>query len=241
MIDHVRGGESRQPVAHPSWSGAITGAAIAAALVAGFLAAVAELVAVAVAAGVGLFGLVAWRPVLATYLYPGDAALHRWHRARHLGPAVATQRGATGSPHGRRDGGRLCPGCERRAAAASPPPVRRTARRVRPARHRLADQFDVVAGRASGRGGRRCSAPGVQAGRAPPAGAHHGAHPDAGALVHPADHWRGGRHRHGGHSPDLEHRTGAGSARHLVADRPGRVLGRARHGDALERRPQATS
>ena len=71
MIDHVRGGESRQPVAHPSWSGAITGAAIAAALVAGFLAAVAELVAVAVAAGVGLFGLVAWRPVLATYLYPG--------------------------------------------------------------------------------------------------------------------------------------------------------------------------
>ena len=43
--------------------------------------------------------------------------------------------------------------------------MRRTARRVRPARHRLADQFDVVAGRASGRGGRRCSAPGVQAGR----------------------------------------------------------------------------
>ena len=71
MIDHVRGGEPRQPGAHPSRSGAITGAAIAAALVAGLFAAVAGPVAVAVAVGVGLFGLVAWRPVLATYLYLG--------------------------------------------------------------------------------------------------------------------------------------------------------------------------
>jgi hypothetical protein len=71
MIHHVRGGEPRQPVAHPSRSGAITGAAIAAALVAGLFAAVAGPVAVAVTAGVGLLGLVAWRPVLAIYLYLG--------------------------------------------------------------------------------------------------------------------------------------------------------------------------
>jgi hypothetical protein len=69
MIVHERGGESRQPVAHPSRSGVVTGAAIAAALVAGLLAALAGPVAVAVACGVGLFVLVAWRPVLATYLY----------------------------------------------------------------------------------------------------------------------------------------------------------------------------
>jgi hypothetical protein len=69
MIDHERDGEPRQPVAHPSRSGAVTGAAITAALVAGLLAALAGPVAVAVAVGVGLFVLVAWRPVLATYLY----------------------------------------------------------------------------------------------------------------------------------------------------------------------------
>jgi hypothetical protein len=69
MIVHERGGDSRQPVAHPSRSGVVTGAAIAAALVAGLLAALAGPVAVAVAVGVGLFVLVAWRPVLATYLY----------------------------------------------------------------------------------------------------------------------------------------------------------------------------
>ena len=69
MIVHERGGEFRQPVAHPSRSGVVTGAAIAAALIAGLLAALAGPVAIAVAVGVGLLGLVAWRPVLATYLY----------------------------------------------------------------------------------------------------------------------------------------------------------------------------
>jgi hypothetical protein len=67
MIVHLRG--SRQPVTRPSRSGAITGSAIAAALVAGLLAALAGPVAVAVAVVVCLFALVAWRPVLGTYLY----------------------------------------------------------------------------------------------------------------------------------------------------------------------------
>jgi hypothetical protein len=69
MIVNVRARESRQPVAHPSRSGVITGTAIAAALVAGLFAAVAGPVAVVVALGVGLLSFVAWRPVFATYLY----------------------------------------------------------------------------------------------------------------------------------------------------------------------------
>jgi hypothetical protein len=65
----VRADESLRPVAEPSQLGLITGAAIAMALIAGLAAAVAAPAAVAVVAGAGVFGLVAWRPVLATYLY----------------------------------------------------------------------------------------------------------------------------------------------------------------------------
>jgi lipopolysaccharide/colanic/teichoic acid biosynthesis glycosyltransferase len=58
------------PILHErTRSGTITGAAIGAALVAGLVAAIIGPVAIAVAVGVGLFGLVAWRPVLGTYLY----------------------------------------------------------------------------------------------------------------------------------------------------------------------------
>jgi len=69
MIVRMRGGESLRPVVDPSRLGLITGAAITTALVAGLAAAVAGPAVVAVAAGVGVFGLVAWRPVLATYIY----------------------------------------------------------------------------------------------------------------------------------------------------------------------------
>lgn len=68
MIVDVRGDELRQPVANPVQLRLVMGAAIAA-LVAGLLAAVVGPIAFAVAIAAALFGLVAWRPVLATYLY----------------------------------------------------------------------------------------------------------------------------------------------------------------------------
>ena len=236
MIVHVRGGESRQPVADPSLSGPITGAAIAAALVAGLLGAVAGPAAVV--------GRRRGRPVRSRRLaagaghlpVPGDAALHRGHRARLAGSAVATQRGDIGAGHGRRDGRRLCPGCERRCRcsfASAPWDVPLAAfvllATVWPISSMLLRGLPPLAV------GRHRGTPGVQAGRAPPAGPHHGTHPDAGALVHPADHRRGGRPRRDRRSPGPEHRTSPRTARHLVADRPRRVLGSAWHGDALER------
>jgi hypothetical protein len=69
MIVRVPGDESLRPVADSTRFGLITGAAIATALVAGLAAAFAGPAAVAVAAAAGVFGLVSWRPVLATYLY----------------------------------------------------------------------------------------------------------------------------------------------------------------------------
>jgi hypothetical protein len=69
VIVQARGADFRQPRTDSSGHGRITAAAIAAAFVAGLIAAVAGWVGVAVVVGIGLFGLVAWRPVLATYLY----------------------------------------------------------------------------------------------------------------------------------------------------------------------------
>ena len=69
MIVHVRGGEPRQPMADAFPVGSITSVAIAVALVAGLVTAVAGPVVAVIALGVGLVGLVAWRPVLATYVY----------------------------------------------------------------------------------------------------------------------------------------------------------------------------
>jgi hypothetical protein len=66
----VRSGESPQTVINPSRLVALAGATCAAASVVGLLVTVAGPVAVAVVvAGGCLFGVVAWRPVLATYLY----------------------------------------------------------------------------------------------------------------------------------------------------------------------------
>ena len=89
--------------------------------------------------------------MLATYLYLGTLPFIGGIERGTLVPLVRPNEAILAFGHGRRDGRRLCPGCERRAAAASPPPLGRTARRVRPARHRLADQLDVVAGHASAR------------------------------------------------------------------------------------------
>lgn len=69
MIVHTPHRRARQPVAESSRTGLIAVVALAVALVAGPLAAIAGPVAVVIAVGVGVVGLVAWRPVLATYLY----------------------------------------------------------------------------------------------------------------------------------------------------------------------------
>ena len=69
MIVDVRGGKSVLSVKVPLKWGAIAGPAVAAALAAGLLAAAAGPIVVAIAGVVGLFALVAWRPVLAAYLY----------------------------------------------------------------------------------------------------------------------------------------------------------------------------
>ena len=65
----MRADESLRPVADPSQLGLIAGAAIATSVAAGIAAAIAGPATVVVAAGAGVFGLVAWRPVLATYVY----------------------------------------------------------------------------------------------------------------------------------------------------------------------------
>ena len=114
IIIRVRADESLRPVADPSQLGLIAGAAIATSVAAGIAAAIAGPATVVVAAGAGVFGLVAWRPVLATYLYPGDAAVPRGHRARPAGSAVAAQRSVIAFGLGRRGGRRLCPGYARR-------------------------------------------------------------------------------------------------------------------------------
>jgi hypothetical protein len=66
----VRGGGSPQTVIDPSRLGALAAATFAAASAVGLLVTIAGPVAAAVVVGGGcLFGVVAWRPVLATYLY----------------------------------------------------------------------------------------------------------------------------------------------------------------------------
>lgn len=68
MIVRVQADESRRRAHEPSVSPVIA-AAIATAVVAGVTAAVIGPIAVGLAVALGVFGLVAWRPVLATYLY----------------------------------------------------------------------------------------------------------------------------------------------------------------------------